>query len=69
MAHVMYSIEEARRIFADHGYVSRRSVMGAGLVVYDGDEDRPDTWMEVGRVSIVDDEISSGAVKAIVGED
>jgi hypothetical protein len=57
-----YQIEEARRIIADAGFIGRISMSGVGLIVYEGEEDRPGTWMEIARISIRHGTVDGGAL-------
>ena len=58
-----YSVEEARRIVANAGFIARVSAGGGLLVLYEGDEERPGTWMDIGRVAIQNGKVSSKALE------
>jgi len=57
-----YTIEEARRIIADAGFIARVSPNSLGLVVYEGDVDQPGTWTEISRIAIWNERVSSGSL-------
>lgn len=54
-----YTVDEARRFIADQGLIARVSAQGGRLVIYDGDEENPGTWMEVDAVAIRDGMVSA----------
>ena len=54
---IQYEVEQARRILADHGWIARVSANGGFLNIYDGDVDRPGTWMECERIAIRDGQV------------
>lgn len=64
-----YKTDEARRIFADHGLIARVSAEGGILVVYEGEEHSPGTWMEISRIQIQNGEISGSAFHQVMGSE
>lgn len=58
-----YTIEEARQIIANAGYIGKVTASGLGIAIYEGDEAAPGTWMEIGRLAIQDGQVSSAALQ------
>lgn len=63
---MVYQVEEARRIIADHGFIGRVSAQGGMLVVYEGEEHSPGTWMEIGRLGIRNGTVMGSDIERIV---
>lgn len=63
---VTYAVDEARRIIGDAGLIGRASASGTVLVIYDGDEENPGTWMEIDRLRITAGRISSSSLQSVV---
>ena len=57
-----YSVDEARRIVGDAGYIGRVSASGKLLCIYDGDAEQPGTWMEFARLTITNGTVSGEAL-------
>ena len=62
-----YSIDEARLVIADHGFIAKVSAQGGVLVVYEGEEHLPGSWMEIGRCAIKDGKVASSSIASVVG--
>lgn len=62
-----FTTQDAQNFLRAAGYVSRVSANGLGLVVYEGQEDKPGSWMEFDRLAIQDGFISGASLDHVIG--
>jgi hypothetical protein len=54
MGNSRFTIEQAKRAAAQIDLIARVSAEGGMLLIYEGEEEFPGTWMEVDRLRITD---------------